>query len=477
MKQYITSIILALCLVSCNNKANSLSKEDNITIIFQNTPDHSSTNRGIGHSTTLPSTVFNYVDTNGVLHYYSPKMIGNDTLVIPSHNGYAEVMHRNQSIEDNYYLLQAGDTVLFTYTDNLRPQIKSLCSEDNTWLYTIPEHNNQYIHHQTGYNIKTLCTSRLYGAMWFALNNPKYKADKSKQQILNRYRQICPNIDSLQIILSEYLTTQARYIDSLESSGRITELYADFYRKIDNKHSVEEILHIDSLLLYPSSHDAIKGVLMSKSSEEIITFSQDTTISKRARFSVIDYMLRINMENGSAFTSDIIESCNMAYRNLCGTQFGEETQQRVPIKAETESLILEDLNGNQITFDKVLEQYHGNIIYIDLWASWCGPCRTSMPDAEKLRKEYVDKEVVFIYIAVNDQLSAWKDAIVKYRVKTEGGINYIAINPQEAVFLKEIDNRYIPQYLLYDKSGKLIYTHAPKPSSEEIREVINTMIK
>jgi hypothetical protein len=74
-------------------------------------------------------------------------------------------------------------------------------------------------------------------------------------------------------------------------------------------------------------------------------------------------------------------------------------------------------------------------------------------------------------------LSAWKDAIINYRIQTEGGINYIAINPQEAVFLKEIDNRYIPQYLLYDKSSKLIYTYAPKPGSEEIREAINTMIK
>lgn len=143
MKQYtITIIIILSCLTSCNNAKPSLENKEYITIIFHNTPNHTSTDRGIGHSTTLPSTIFNYVDTNGVLQYYVPKMLGNDTLVIPSHYGYAEVMHRNQSIEDNYYLLQAADTVLFTYAENSRPQIKSLCSQDNTWLYTIPEYTS-----------------------------------------------------------------------------------------------------------------------------------------------------------------------------------------------------------------------------------------------------------------------------------------------------------------------------------------------
>lgn len=478
MKQYtITIIIILSCLTSCNNAKPSLENKEYITVIFHNTPNHTSTDRGIGHSTTLPSTIFNYVDTNGVLQYYVPKMLGNDTLVIPSHNGYAEVMHRNQSIEDNYYLLQAADTVLFTYAENSRPQIKSLCFQDNTWLYTIPEHDNQTIHQQTGYSIKTLCTSRLYGAMWFALNNPNYKSNKSKQQILDRYRKICPNIDSLQFLLADLDLSYNNYIDSLLSHKKLSKLYADFYRKMGNRHNIEEILHSDSLLLYPSSHYAIKGILMSKSPEEIIAFSQDTTISKRARFSVIDYMLRINREHGSAFPLKIVESCNVAYEELCGVQFEKESQKRTPIKAETGSLVIEDLNGNQTTFDKVLNQYRGNVIYVDLWASWCAPCRASMPDAEKLRKEYADKDVAFIYIAINDQTTAWKNAIVEYYVATEGGINYIAINPKEAIFLKEIDNRYIPQYLLYDKSGKLIDAHAPKPSTQEIREVINSLLK
>lgn len=100
-----------------------------------------------------------------------------------------------------------------------------------------------------------------------------------------------------------------------------------------------------------------------------------------------------------------------------------------------------------------------------------------MPDAEKLRKTYKNKNVAFIYLAVNDNEEAWKRAVEQYHTSTYDGINYIVLNPKEAVFLKEIDNRHIPQYLLYDKFGKLVDTNASKPGTQEIREIINELME
>ena len=65
----------------------------------------------------------------------------------------------------------------------------------------------------------------------------------------------------------------------------------------------------------------------------------------------------------------------------------------------------------------------------------------------------------------------------KYETSIYDGINYIVVNPKEAVFLKEIDNRHIPQYLLYDRSGKLVDANAPKPGTQEIREIINDLME
>ena len=65
----------------------------------------------------------------------------------------------------------------------------------------------------------------------------------------------------------------------------------------------------------------------------------------------------------------------------------------------------------------------------------------------------------------------------KYETSIYDGINYIVVNPKEAVFLKEIDNRHIPQYLLYDRFGKLLDTNALKPGTQEISEIINNLME
>ena len=65
----------------------------------------------------------------------------------------------------------------------------------------------------------------------------------------------------------------------------------------------------------------------------------------------------------------------------------------------------------------------------------------------------------------------------KYETSIYDGINYIVVNPKEAVFLKEIDNRHISQYLLYDIFGKLLDTKALKPGTQEIREIINNLVE
>ncbi|MEG1898026.1 MAG: hypothetical protein RR217_07635, partial [Mucinivorans sp.] len=101
-------------------------------MIFRDAPNQSTTKRFGGSLHTLPEGTFVYVDSCLRRIYYIPRNIGYDTLTIAAPFGYAEIIHRNQAVESIYYLLKAGDTVLFTYGANLRPQIRSLSLEHNT---------------------------------------------------------------------------------------------------------------------------------------------------------------------------------------------------------------------------------------------------------------------------------------------------------------------------------------------------------
>lgn len=470
-------LIISCTLLLCACNTNHIRHNDDIVVVFKNAPNHSTTDRGIGHMSVLPRTIFDYVDKDHMLQSYMPSMAGLDTLVIPTHNGYAEVMHRNQAVEDNYYLLMAGDTVMFTYGENLRPRIQSIRSERNTWLYTIPEHNGRSIHQPTGYNLHTICTSHIYSVMWFAINNPRYRNNPSRKEQLERFRTKCPNVDSLRTILQSCETNFAVYIDSLEKNGSLPFIYANFYRKLHTPQNASDILHSDSLLCYPSSHHAVQKLLFEKNADDIINFCQDTTLSKYARLSSIRYLLLLHEEDGNAIKPATLAACNKMYQKLSGKPFGEDKPgNKRLLRAEPNTMLVEDLAGQQMTFADVLKQHIGKVIYIDLWASWCGPCRAGMADSKELRKTFAGKDVVFLYLAVNDSKNAWKRTVEEYEIAANGGINYIVLNSKECSFLKEVDNRAIPQYLLYDKSGNLVNCKAPHPSSPHISKLLNEMI-
>ncbi|MEG2151627.1 MAG: hypothetical protein RRY36_10485, partial [Bacteroidaceae bacterium] len=85
---------------SCNNigNTNAESAATTVTVIFQDAPAQSMTKRFGGTLQALPEGTFIYVDSMQQRVYYTPRSIGQDTLIISAPFGYAEVIHRNQAI-------------------------------------------------------------------------------------------------------------------------------------------------------------------------------------------------------------------------------------------------------------------------------------------------------------------------------------------------------------------------------------------
>jgi len=144
--------------------------------------------------------------------------------------------------------------------------------------------------------------------------------------------------------------------------------------------------------------------------------------------------------------------------------------------SSTDQLLLIDNDNRQTNLQNVLEKNKGKVIYLDLWASWCEPCKRSMPDAKRLREEYRDKEVAFVYVAFKDEEERWKKDEQKLEVNYLSE-SYFITNSKTAQMIIDLKVSTIPRYLLFDKKGELVHHNAPGPHGKEIREQLDKLLK
>jgi thiol-disulfide isomerase/thioredoxin len=139
----------------------------------------------------------------------------------------------------------------------------------------------------------------------------------------------------------------------------------------------------------------------------------------------------------------------------------------------TNSLDVEllDIQGQKTTLASVLKQCTGKTIYVDFWASWCAPCLQEMPISKQLRNNASYKNVVFIYLALNDREDQWKLAWKKADLENYPH-NYLILNSKDASFIKQFKISSIPRYMVFDKKGKLLNSDAPRPSDNKIHVIL-----
>lgn len=147
-------------------------------------------------------------------------------------------------------------------------------------------------------------------------------------------------------------------------------------------------------------------------------------------------------------------------------------------------LSLTDVDGNL----RSLEEFKGKIVYLDFWGTWCYPCLQELPESRKLQELYKDKDVAFIYVALeygNEDIQRWKNFVsgkesLSYAIflgkQSWPGVHLVAEKQFRNPVLKPWLINYAPTYALLDKNGNIIKGRAPRPSNPEIIDLINEYI-
>lgn len=162
---------------------------------------------------------------------------------------------------------------------------------------------------------------------------------------------------------------------------------------------------------------------------------------------------------------------NSFYKTLITLKFLEKEKQllKTQVGKPAPEFTLE--NNSKESFS--LKDFKGKVVYLDLWASWCKPCRAESPFLNTMNAKYKnDNRIVFISIAVADEINKWKKAL------KEDKPEWIQlIDKDDLVWKSYVLSNSIPRFILIDKLGNIVNFDAPRPSSgNEIEILINQEI-
>lgn len=120
-----------------------------------------------------------------------------------------------------------------------------------------------------------------------------------------------------------------------------------------------------------------------------------------------------------------------------------------------------------------LNDLKGKYVYIDIWATWCGPCKRLMPNLQEIEKEYHGKNIEFVSISVDQDSDhdKWKKMVQE---KELGGIQLFADKSFDSEFVKEYVVRGIPRFILIDPQGNIVDSQAPIPT-DKLRSLLNEL--
>ena len=129
-----------------------------------------------------------------------------------------------------------------------------------------------------------------------------------------------------------------------------------------------------------------------------------------------------------------------------------------------------DINGKNVSLDDL----KGKFVYIDVWATWCGPCKVQIPYLKEIEETYKDKNITFVALSIDTQENKekWKKMVGERGLK---GYQLLADNDWKSKFIEEYKISGIPRFILIDPEGNIVSADAPRPSEPSLITLFNEL--
>ena len=205
-------------------------------------------------------------------------------------------------------------------------------------------------------------------------------------------------------LLIARLNEGRQMLDSLQASLPIKDLYLSrmVYDEVDNRHSS----------LSPAVLDTLKA-----------------------------------MTNNPSFI-ETIEKANSHYLAIENRDFD-----KLVLKSSDN---LADLSEGEALLKKILEPYKGKFVLLDVWGTWCGPCKEALSHSAEEYERLKDYDIEFLYLANGSPQTSWENVIKEYNVSGDNVAHYNLPPKQQDAIEKHLNVHSFPTYKLFNRDGDLL---------------------
>jgi thiol-disulfide isomerase/thioredoxin len=274
-----------------------------------------------------------------------------------------------------------------------------------------------------------------------------------------------------------------RFYDGSEQGALFLKNGYDLNLTLDTKE-------FDETIKFAGNGEVSNNFLAEKARMEEKVFDVDD-LSELDSISFISKMTTIKSNLSEFYNSNkevdsiVIAKSNESLEPMTAS-FGNYVQSKIALKKalpkgskSPEFKNFENFAGG----NKSLNDLKGKYVYIDLWATWCGPCKAEIPSLKELDQTYKDKNLQIVSISVDNgrgyqgnsmelAKEGWKKMIKEENL---GGLQLISPNGWENQFIKDYQVFGIPRFILLDPEGNIVSADAPRPSDPKLKELFTSL--
>jgi thiol-disulfide isomerase/thioredoxin len=282
--------------------------------------------------------------------------------------------------------------------------------------------------------------------------NYEYLSDINKYENYHAYYAKKDGFKASQDFLNELDNLDYTNEEDFKFSSSYAGLVSSNYSK-----KTQDLIEKDSLLDYSITmlnisskieNETIKNTLLYNASKYSITFTDD-----------LETFYNTFIKNSTHQKNN--EEITKSYNALKTVAKGENSPKFTNYE-------------NNIGGTTSLDDLKGKYVYIDVWATWCGPCIAEVPSLKKIEKKYHNKNIEFVSISIDNKKDheKWKKMIVD---KELGGVQLFADNNWDSKFIQDYLIKGIPRFILLGPNGVIISSNAPRPSNKKLTKMLDKL--